>query len=146
MAYRPVFEVASFLYLPPPARERILTALVEAQIAANLEYLAQYPQTAPLYELTRTGQIVYVFNFDRWQDIPSCLDRMQGDCKDLSAWRVAELRRAGVFALVDVISRTRKTPVGDSIVYHVRVKLPSGQVEDPSVMAGMNPAGAFAPV
>lgn len=145
MAYRPALELATYDHLSPEARERILVAMVEVLISANLEFLALYPRTLPLYDSTMQKGVVYVFNFDRWQDIASCLDRMQGDCKDLAAWRIAELRRGGVLATVHVLSRLRQTPAGPAVVYHVQVMLPTGEVEDPSVMAGMNPAGAFSP-
>lgn len=71
-------------------------------------------------------------------------ERGYGDCADLSLWRVAELRNAGVPAAYDIYiqhpSRLRR-------VFHVRVRLPDGRVEDPSVKLGMRiPEGMVVPL
>jgi hypothetical protein len=69
--------------------------------------------------------------------------RGYGDCAHLALWRVCELRNASVAATFDIWiqegSGTRRT-------FHVRVRLPDGSIEDPSVTLGMKvPEGLVMP-
>jgi hypothetical protein len=147
--YSPQFELSTFEALDPSWKRGILGGLVEVLVRADRAYLRSYPATPPLY---RSG-VHYVFNRDRWQDIPTTLARREGDCKDFSAWRIAEYRREGIPAAVDVTVRTTTTKEGQKFtIYHVRVRLPRGlahvipawarakddhHVEDPSRALGM---------
>ena len=115
------------------ARQAIESA-VETLARANMAYLAKYPNTpsfarAPIKyqrELKITGA-------ERWQTIPEVLERGHGDCEDLSAWVIAEARRAGLRAKPFVTGKNGK--------WHIRVKLRtrSGRTEifDPSRDKGM---------
>jgi hypothetical protein len=138
MPYCPKFELATFDALGPSWKRGILGALVEALVMADRAYLRDYPDTPSLYD----AGIPYVFNKDRWQDIPTMLVRREGDCKDFTAWRVAELRQHGIKASVHVTDRLISSPDGRLTMYHVLVRLPGGLLEDPSAMLGMldNPA------
>jgi hypothetical protein len=60
-------------------------------------------------------------------------ERGHGDCAHLSLWRVAELRNQGVAATYDVYIQERD----DGRTFHVRVRLPDGSIEDPSIRLGM---------
>lgn len=133
MPYCPRFELDAFDVLGDSWKRGILGALVEALVMADRAYLRDNPQTPSLYDLG----IRYVFNRDRWQDIPTMLRMGEGDCKDFTAMRVAELRTMGVKASVDVTSRLILGPDGRTTMYHVRVRLPNGMIEDPSRMLGM---------
>lgn len=64
----------------------------------------------------------------RWQDLASMLTSRHGDCKDLVAWRLAELRELySTDARLHVVFT--KLPSGD--VFHLQIRLPDGQIEDP---------------
>lgn len=129
MPYSPCFELSTFEALDHPWKRGILTSLVETLIIADRAYLRDYPNTPPLYQ----AGVRYLFNRDRWQDIPSCIQRRTGDCKDLSAWRIAELREHGEAANVDVQVRQE----GGLTIYHIRVVRGNGIIEDPSRILGM---------
>ena len=66
---------------------------------------------------------------ERWQTIKDVYRRGHGDCEDLAAIRVAELRRQGIRA-VPWFKRRKN-------IWHVLVKYPSGKLEDPSRILGM---------
>jgi hypothetical protein len=70
---------------------------------------------------------------EEWQDILDTITRGYGDCEDLAAWRVAELRMLGIRAKPYIRYKRR----GGRLVYHVLVLLPSGRLEDPSLRLGM---------
>lgn len=68
--------------------------------------------------------------------------RGYGDCAHLCLWRVAELRNAGVPATYDIYIQERSR----SRLFHVRVRLPDGSIEDPSIRLGMpEPKGFTVP-
>jgi hypothetical protein len=58
-------------------------------------------------------------------------ERRWGDCDDLCIYRIWELRVAGVPATCNAIW------IGDRV--HVRVRLPDGNLEDPSIILGATP-------
>lgn len=133
MPYCPRYELSTFDTVDPNFRRGILGALVEALALANAAHLFIHPETPKLY----ASGVKYVFNRDRWSDIPTCLRLGEGDCKDFTAWRLCELRRDGVNAVPDVTIRDEMTPEGLITIYHVRVRFPDGRIEDPSRMLGM---------
>lgn len=81
----------------------------------------------PLYE---SGVVYRPESPDTWSTADLVLARGWGDCEDLTAWRVAELRARGVGAVGDVY-RVRPGQ------WHAVVQLPDGSVEDPSLRLGM---------
>jgi hypothetical protein len=131
--YRPVFELSAFDTMPHPEKVRVLIALLEALALADLIYLRANPKTPRLYE----SGVVYVRepdDRDNWQDIPRTIALRNGDCEDLCAWRVAELRAAGELAEFEL----RHFLIGHATVYHVLVRHADGGIEDPSRALGMN--------
>ena len=69
---------------------RALDASLEYLISLDQIFLDRYPQTPPLYRLgVRYGRTKI------WDTIPALILKGHGDCKTLTAARVAELRRAG---------------------------------------------------
>jgi len=66
--------------------------------------------------------------------IPEVMRHRFGDCEDLSAWRVAELRLGGVRAIPWVVQSGNR-------LYHVQVRYPDGTIEDPSRRLGMRGKG-----
>jgi hypothetical protein len=71
---------------------------------------------------------------EAWRDIPETLARGVGDCKDLVAWRLAELRER---AREPAEPRVRVARVGARVKYHVVVRRADGAREDPSRALGM---------
>jgi hypothetical protein len=149
--YEPHFELATFESLPTPQKLAILEWLVEGLAIADGFYLAANPDLPPLYDATRRYGLRYEFNKDHWRDIPTVLRARTADCKDLSAWRIADLRReAAKRGASDDEVRTIAKPhftirqQGKLTIYHVQVEGPHG-IEDPSCALGM-PASTCAAV
>ena len=87
-----------------------------------------HPQTPWLY----ASGVAYADDGDgpeTWADIPETLARGVGNCKDLAAWRVAELRERAREMAVPIVSARR---FGDHVRFHVTVRRGDGRVEDPS--------------
>lgn len=116
-----------FQVVPDAQRLRIM---VDALVRLNL-YEMKKRRFRPLYdtdvvyrrENRRPGQS------ERWQTIKDVYRRGYGDCEDLSAIRVAELRRQGIRA-VPWFKRRKN-------IWHVLVRHPDGKLEDPSRILGM---------
>lgn len=64
---------------------------------------------------------------ERWQSVAELMQSRppSGDCEDLAAWRVAELRCAGEDASVRIVRTSRGT-------FHAIVQHADGTIEDPS--------------
>jgi hypothetical protein len=73
-------------------------------------------------------------NTENWKVITRILQDGYGDCEDLSCWRIAELRYAGINAK----SYLKWKKIGKIYRYHALVALPNGQFEDPSLALGMS--------
>lgn len=113
--------------LTPGALRALLRALVET----NMDQLRRHPRMPQLYgsgvRYQREGR-------ERFSDAAATLRRGYGDCEDLAAWRVAELRNAGEDARPAFRLRTF---VGGPPLYHVLVARGDGRIEDPSRRLGM---------
>lgn len=70
-----------------------------------------------------------------WASASQVAAQGHGDCADLAAYRIAELRRQGEHATFRITSGGRPG------LYHVTVRRASGAVEDPSKRLGMKGAG-----
>ena len=127
-----------------------LLVLFKALVKVNQIYLASHPDTIQLYD----SDVVYQpeFGTEEWQDIPTTLERGFGDCEDLAAYRVAELRNQGIKANPHI----RWRMVDGSYRFHALVKWPDthewksgrrvlvkGRVEDPSLRLGMRKWSGF---
>lgn len=111
----------------------VLRLLLEVLIAADVAYLRAHPTAPWLYE----SGVVYVEDAEgreRWKDIPETLSGEVGDCKDLAAWRIAELR---VRAREDAVPRVRFERMGHRVKFHVWVRRQDGRDEDPARVLGM---------
>lgn len=133
MAIRNItFDVG--LFLDPedvPRSRRALLWMMEALIKVNLTYLATHP-TVPLYQ----SGVVYRAerNTEIWRDVPNILKYGWGDCEDLACWRAAELQLAGIAARAWIKWRDHNNVQ----MYHAVVRLPNGEIEDPSIALGMS--------
>lgn len=76
-----------------------------------------------------------------WHDIPSLLRDGFGDCKDLVAYRVAELRSQGIeckpcikWKMDKIVMNGKLSPI---LLIHVMVLHRDNSIEDPSAILGM---------
>ena len=110
-----------------------IAAVAEGPITLNTKMLMEgsYPR---LYQ----SGVRYRRQLDphRWATVDEVLAAGYADCKNLVCWRAAELRMVGVSA------RMFAYPTGDGI-WHAVIRLPGGQVEDPSVKLGMRRAAGY---
>lgn len=106
---------------------KALRVMLDALISVNLAFL--HANTAPaLYRSgVRYGRTVV------WDSIPALYARGFGDCKSLSAARIAEIRHAGGEA--NPVFRWKRRPDGGKD-FHILVMRPDGW-EDPSRKLGM---------
>lgn len=117
-------------------RNRALQLALWFLIHQNELYLQHHPETPPLY---RSG-VRYAeepFGYESWPNIPVILRRGAGDCEDLVAWRVAELRAQGIPARPSWNFRDLSGPHGEYRLYHIRAWIPGVGFEDPSRILGM---------
>ena len=120
------------------AREfaRTVRALLEGMMLAARREVQGLP---PLY---RSGVKYGTEREESFKSPKLVAARGWGDCAHLVLWRVAELRNRGVAARIDVWIQD----LGARRVFHVRVRLPDGSIEDPSVVLGMKvPKGLRVP-
>ena len=116
------------------SREVVLRLLIEALVAANVGHLRLHPEAPWLY----ASGVRYAEDAEDaecWTDIPETIARGVGACKDLVAWRLAELRvRAREEAAIPLVRFAR---VGHRVKFHVVVRRADGRVEDPSYELGL---------
>ena len=144
MAYCPRYELGTFddPRIDAAWKVGILRQGLAPIIMANRAYLRTHPEWPGLYKAGLKG---YKFNRDHWRDIPTLLKYGEGDCKDFTAVRIAELLDGydprfpyGVRAAVHVTTDRRTLDTGENVtMYHVLVRFPNGTLEDPSRMLGM---------
>lgn len=73
---------------------------------------------------------------ERWQTIPQIIKAGSGDCEDLSAWLIAELRSRGIKSWPCVVPGSRTVPGK----WHIKVyfeKNGKRYIVDPSRKLGM---------
>lgn len=138
--YAPSFRLVSFETIPHDYKRQVLEGLLNALALANDAYLLINPHTPKLYD----AGVRYVQEppgLDEWQDIPDTIARRTGDCEDLAAWRMAELRRSGEdpgaewhITVADIPDQTGHIVT----TYHIAIKRTGGGIEDPSRQLGMN--------
>lgn len=113
--------------------------LLEALTGLNFLFLKQHGRETPI--LYKSG-VVYAPEYGKedWKTIPLLVVDGFGDCEDLAAWRVAELRYKG-----DKKARCalKKRQVGDHTRLHAIVRRGDGRYEDPSAKLGMNAYAAM---
>ena len=136
--YTAGLQLASMDRLPPNRRANILHMLVEALAYINEQWLEE--NGAPsLYSVAPSYQLkVRPMQIDLWADIPTVMAQGGGDCKDFTAWRIAELRRAGQAMVVPEIRYLPQLlPTGETVhLWHVLVRQ-GAKTEDPSLLLGM---------
>ncbi len=123
------FNGAEFRHLD----DRCLMAFLECLIIQSTIYLEANPEAPLLYDsgVYYRRRVPKCQVDDDWADAGVCLTLKYADCEDAAAWRCAELRIRGIHAVPYV---TRQDQRNGGWLYHIRVKLPSGEVEDPSAL------------
>jgi hypothetical protein len=112
-----------------------LNPLLECLCAIDLAYLRFRPTGVPyLYD--------HPLQYDRtsvWDTTPALYQRNFGDCKSLSATRVAELRNAGIAARPVFRFMPPKLTKQGQFQYHILIMTPFSPTgwEDPSKVKGM---------
>lgn len=117
---------------------------LRAVAKANEVYLKAHPRTPALYQ----SGIVYkqepwAGKYEQFATIPQVLEQGWGDCDDLTAWRVAEIRQV-LKKPADFICYWRP----NTMTWHLQVRYwdsiadrrahpQGGYVEDPSRLLGM---------
>lgn len=114
---------------------RILTHLLEALTAIDVDILKVSPDLPNLYESGVRYRREPVGQED-WDDTVELYRIGYGDCEDLSATRAAELRVRHGIAARPIVKGPKRLPNG-LMLYHIQVQLPDGSIEDPSVKLGM---------
>lgn len=116
--------------------QQAIESAVETLARVNFAYLADNPDTPTRQQSDVKYQREGRKNAEEWQSIPELLDSGVGDCEDLAAWEIAQLRRRGIRAQPHVVP-----VVGKQGKWHVlvRVKIPgqSWAITDPSKDMGM---------
>lgn len=105
-----------------------LEALLRCLIDLNILWLQVHPYTPPLYH---SG--VYYARTEVWDTIPALYARGYGDCKSLTAARVAELFVTGIHTVP--VFRFDSQDFGT--MFHILVMTLDGLNEDPSKILGM---------
>lgn len=105
-----------------------LEALMNCLCRLDCLFLKCKPGTIPLYS---SG--VYYDRTTVWDTTPALYARGYGDCKSLTACRIAELRAQGV----PCRPVFRHMSGGNDTMFHILVLLPDGSFEDPSKALGM---------
>jgi hypothetical protein len=116
-----------------------IRAALELLVHADLLYLAgqlgscrHYPslyESGVRYARAQRGP-------ERWLVVPDVLSRGYGDCDQLVAWRIAELRLGGEHATVRLTAPPWLR--GTLRTWHATVRRGDGSIEDPSSLLGMN--------
>ena len=112
-----------------PADPGCLDALAEGLVLLNVEQLqharAAGVATPSIYACGARYRREH--GGERWQSVAEMMQSRppSGDCEDLAAWRVAEMRLTGEDASVRIVRTSRGT-------FHAIVQHADGTLEDPS--------------
>lgn len=115
--------------------EKALLFALEALVNIN-RIILRRNKLPPLY---KSGVRYEREDTEIWRDASIVFDEKFGDCEDLAAWRVAELRNNGKRASCYLTYRN----LDGMIIYHVRVLRANGKIEDPSLKLGMKGIDGF---
>lgn len=114
-----------------PQNQATYLRLIGCLVEVNRIDLDMWP-----FPLLYSGHVRYeAEQGEVFQDLASLAVTGKGDCEDLVAARVAELRSQGIKAMPH-LDQSGSTPSGGRL-FHVVVKLPTGRTEDPSAKLGM---------
>lgn len=109
---------------------RAILWLMESLVQINKAYI-ELNNVPKLYD---TDVIYQPETGEEWKDVYNILKDGFGDCEDLSCWRTAELRAAGINARPYIKWRKQD----GRWIYHALVWTPGDKIEDPSLALGMS--------
>lgn len=124
----------------PVENAEVLKQLVENLINIDMIHMRHHPKTPELR--SKDFGVVYGRS-DEWMSIPSLWINGFGDCKSLTAMRVAQLRCKGRVA--KPVFRFRANARGGTD-YHILVQTAINTFEDPSKECGMRDEDPWAHV
>lgn len=144
MSYKAEIVISGFGALGPNGQMIVVRALLEALTVVNLQYLAHHPEMPSIYVVRPRYVTMHAHARGRrvevWQDLAETFRRGEGNCKDFSCIRVAELKRQGFEDVVPYIKlASYLDPKGERpplTLFHVLVRNGSS-FEDPSKKLGM---------
>jgi len=148
------FHVSLFEHEPLDTKRSstVLVIMLEALVQANTLWIAQMMREGHSLEslsiYNPASRVVYQLDSresNDWLDIVNVMKRGYADCKSLSAWRIAELRHAGIAAR-PFIRWPRMVRDPSRRVLHALVRWPGGRIEDPSLALGMRGTVSRRPV
>ena len=117
----------------PSMPDSLLVELNEAAVEglAGIDMvLMRYYNLPSLYVINPKYRVA---SKESWKDIGAVIRDGWGDCKDFTAWRLAELWKQGVPAKAEsIVGRN-----GSKLLFHTYVRYPDGRVEDPAKRLGM---------
>ena len=108
---------------------------IEATIRVNLEHMRELG--APSLYSSGVRYRLEPPGVEDFTDLQTLLERGWGDCSQLAAWRVAELRHRGESGAGIRLTWRRNRLTGQRM-FHVLVRRADGRIEDPSVRLGMH--------
>jgi hypothetical protein len=123
------------VFLPgssPEENAEVLQALVEMLVAVDRAYLSNARRLGRRLPALYDADVRYV-RTDDWLPTPVLYWQKFGDCKSLTAARIAEMRDQGKVA--KPVFRFLERPEGT--MYHILVQNGVGSFEDPSKVCGM---------
>lgn len=117
----------------PAMISRCVDGLVMALAEFDREWLCRHPDAPKLYQ---SGVRYKRQRRDVFMDVPAVLKGGGSDCKNLAAWRIAELGLEGHEATAMSVWQ-RADHLRFPLIFHVLVLRRDGVIEDPSVALGM---------
>lgn len=139
--YLPLLRLRGWDEFTVDERKISLQAQLESLVTHNILYLKKHPDLPDISEFP----LQYIMkkrphDVDDWYDIPEVIARGGGDCKDFTAWMVAQYRFRSIADVYPWITdHVHEDPTGNGppvTLYHVRVRV-HDQVLDPSAWFGM---------
>lgn len=126
---------------PATRSKRVIAALAQGflrgVVASNMVTIRELKRRGqtipPLYESGVVYRREPPWGHEEFADILTVYRRGWGDCDDLCAWRVAELRESKEDPKADIRIYWRP----NSKVMHVEVRRGNGAIEDPSRFLGL---------
>ncbi len=146
--YKPLLRLRAWDEFTVDERKISLQAQMESLITHNLLYFKKHPEIGDIEEFP----LRYVMkprpqDVDDWWDVPEVIARGAGDCKDFSAWMVAQYRYRSMADVYPWITdHVYEDPDGQGppvTLYHVRVRVHE-QILDPSAYFGMPTVVSYA--
>lgn len=120
---------------------------IEASVLVNRAHLRVFPNTPKMYE-SGVRYRLEPPGVEDFNDIETIIDRGWGDCAQLSAWRIAELREAGEggeFRIAWKEPEDWDETFEGPRMFHVLIRRRDGRLEDPSVRLGMRSGDGVTP-